>query len=479
MFENVHQAMAFAKDRGIQNIDLKFVNLYGGWHHISLPPSQLDPSIVEEGVGFDGSSTPGFKTIESGDMVLVPDFTTAFIDPFWHAPTLSFLCDVCEADTRAPYYRDPRGIARRAEAYLRETGIASESIWGPEFEFYVFDEMRYANAQNLAYYELASGESPAERLHKGRVTEGVAISRQRGYHAIPPGDRCYELRVEVVHELEKAGIKVRYHHHEVGASGQQEIEVLGGPLLRMADVTMMVKYFVRMVAARHNKHATFMPKPIHQEAGSGMHFHQHLFQDGAPLFYGETGYGGLSELAQQYVAGILDHADALVGLTSPTTNSFKRLVPGFEAPVNAFYSLGNRSAAIRIPKYATTPMTKRIEFRPPDAACNPYLAMAAQLLAGMDGIQRRLVPSELGFGPFEDDMFAQSSEAEMRARIRPLPRDLPAALEALTRDHEFLLKGGVFTEDIIRTWTQHKMKSEVAQIQTRPHPYEIELYFNV
>jgi glutamine synthetase len=455
------------------------VNLFGGWHHITLPTAQLGPAMMVEGVGFDGSSTPGFKTVESGDMVLIPDLGTGFIDPFPKSRTLSLICDVYEADTREPYYRDPRSIARRATAHMRQLGFADLSRWAPEFEFYVFDEVRYVNGQNLAYYEVSSGEAPAERLERGRVAEGVVISRQRGYHAIPPGDRSYDLRNDIVKLLGNADIEVRYHHHEVGASGQQEIELTGGPLLRMADVTLMVKYFVRMAAAQAGTHATFMPKPIHREAGSGMHFHQHLFLDGEPLFYDQERYGGLSVLAEQYVAGILTHAPALFALTNPSTNSFKRLVPGFEAPVNAFYSLANRSAAIRIPKYATTPMSKRIEFRPPDATCNPYLAMAAMLMAGLDGIERQLDPRSLGFGPFDLEMLHRASEAELREKIRPLPRSLAEALDALAADHEFLLKGGVFTEDIIDTWITSKTETEAMEIQQRPHPYEIELYFNV
>lgn len=479
MFRNIDEAVAFVRENGVESVDLKFVNLFGGWHHISLPPAQLGPGMLEEGVGFDASSTPGFKTVEAGDMVLIPDLASGFVDPFPRSRTLSFLCDIHEADTRAPYYRDPRRIARRASELLIESGVADESRWAPEFEFYVFDEVRYVNGQNLAYYEVASGEAPAERIERGRVAEGVVISRQRGYHAIPPGDRSYDLRNEIVRLLGDAGIEVRYHHHEVGASGQQEIEVTAGPLLRMADVTLMVKYFVRMATAQSGKHATFMPKPIHREAGSGMHFHQHLFRGGAPLFYDEKRYGGLSRLAEHYVAGILAHAPALVGLTNPSTNSFKRLVPGFEAPVNTFYSLANRSAAIRIPKYATTPLSKRIEFRPPDATCNPYLAMAAMLLAGLDGIERQLDPRDLGFGPYDQGVFHRSTEAELREKIRPLPRSLAEALDALGADHAFLLKGGVFTEDIIDTWIASKTETEAMEIQQRPHPYEIELYFNV
>jgi glutamine synthetase len=480
MFRTIAEAVTFVRDKGIESIDLKFVNLFGGWHHISLPPAQLGPAMMAEGVGFDGSSTPGFKTVEAGDMVLIPDLTTAFIDPFPQMKTLSFVCDVYEADTKQPYYRDPRGIVRRASKYLEDSGIADDtSRWSPEFEFYVFDEVRYVNGQNLAYYEVASGEAPAERLDRGRVAQGTVISRQRGYHAIPPGDRGNDLRNEIVRLLEAAGIEVRYHHHEVGASGQQEIEVEGGPLLRMADVTLMVKYFVRNAAVAAGRHATFMPKPIYREAGSGMHFHQHLFKRGQPLFYDPERYGGLSKLAESYVAGILAHAPALVGLTNPSTNSFKRLVRGFEAPVNAFYSLANRSAAIRIPKYATTPDTKRIEFRPPDATCNPYLAMAAMLMAGLDGVKRGLDPRTLGFGPFDQNLFRTATEAELREKIRPLPRSLSGALDALQADHAFLLEGGVFTEDIIQGWIDAKRDTEVLEIQQRPHPYEIELYFNV
>jgi glutamine synthetase len=475
MFENREEACCYVRDNGIEQIDFKIVNLLGGLHHITIQASSLDEKLFERGIGFDGSSI-GYKAVESGDMVLIPDPTSAFLDPFWERPTLSFLCDIAEADTREPFAGDPRSIARMAEKVLTDSGVANRSLWAPEFEFYVFDSVLYENDVHVSRYEIDSAEA---YWNAGRpdVPGGSRIPRHGGYHAIPPLDRLHDMRAEVARLLEERGIDVLYHHHEVGGPGQCEIEIQRNTLTRTGDIAMIVKYFVRMVASRHGKVATFMPKPLHGEAGNGMHFHQHLFNDRKPLFYDEEGYGGLSKLALSYIAGMLDHAPALLALTNPSTNSFRRLVPGFEAPVNLFFSLANRSAAIRVPKYASLPDEKRIEFRPPDATGNPYLSMAAQLLAGLDGIRRELDPAAEGFGPIDKNVFQMPTED--RAQIRPLPSSLKDALDALESDHEFLTRDGVFTEELIQSWILTRMIRDHEAILTRPTPYEIELYFDV
>jgi glutamine synthetase len=457
----------FTEDRGVEALDLKYCDVHGRWHHISLPAKVAAGNLFDRGVGFDGSSVPGFGKLESGDLVLLPDPASAFLDPFWEKPTLSVLCDVVEADTREPYGRDPRGVARRAEAALAASGIADSSLWGPEFEFYVFDRVSVENSTLVVMSEFCS-EGPRNRK--------IRPEGRGGYHQLPPMDRDQELRAAVCRELERAGIEVRYHHHEVGSVGQNEIEIERVPLLRAADTAMIVKFFTRMGAMGLDRTATFMPKPLHREAGSGMHFHQHLFLNGEPVFHDPDGYAGLSRTALQYVAGLLEHGRALSALTNPSTNSYKRLVPGFEAPVNLFFSLANRSAAVRVPKYAGDPATKRIEFRPPDGTCNPYLAMSAQLLAGLDGIRRELDPTECGFGPFDEDIFRWS--AERRKSIRPLPRDLDEALEALLEDNEFLLHGGVFTEDMIDEFVRTKREEDILPLSRRPHPFEVERYFD-
>ncbi|RJP79651.1 MAG: type I glutamate--ammonia ligase [Candidatus Zixiibacteriota bacterium] len=459
-------------------VDLKFCNLFGGWHHISLPAQHATAQVLEAGIGFDSSSTPGFKELQAGDMCLVPDPSTGFMDPFWDVPTLSLICSIVEADSRTPFYRDPRVIARKAEEYLAGTGFADESKWGPEFEFYVFDAVTFQDCGNWSSYHIDSREAGWNAHREDDPGLGHVIRKQGGYHAIPPLDKYYNLRSEITQHLEDAGVEVHYHHHEVGGPSQSEIEVILGPLTRMGDVSMMIKYFVRMTARQHNLSATFMPKPLYQEAGSGMHFHQHLFRRGEPVFYDSKGYAGLSKTALSYIAGILHHGPALLALTNPSTNSYRRLVPGFEAPVNLFFSLANRSAAIRVPKYTRDPMSKRIEFRPPDATCNPYLAMAAMLLAGIDGVKKNMDPESLGYGPFDQNLFAAENE-ELRRRIKHVPASLEEAMEVLQADHEFLLQGDVFREDLIKTWIDYKMSKEFMEVRNRPHPFEFPLYYNV
>lgn len=477
MFKNLEDVERYVKEHGIEMVDLKFSNLFGGWHHISLPAGHATVKVLEEGIGFDSSSTPGYKELEAGDMCLLAHPSTAFMDPFWDVPTLSFICNIAEADTKALFYRDPRVIARKAEEFLISTGVADRSLWGPEFEFYVFDGVSHQDQPNWSAYRIDAREASWNTYREDEPSLGHTIRRKGGYHAIPPLDQYYNLRSEITQLLENAGVDVHYHHHEVGGPSQGEIEVVLGPLVHMGDVSLMIKYFVKMTAKKHSLTATFMPKPLYQEAGSGMHFHQHLFKGETPVFYDARGYAGLSKTALSYIAGILTHSPALLALTNPSTNSYKRLVPGFEAPVNLFFSLANRSAAIRVPKYTRDPHSKRIEFRPPDATCNPYLAMAAMLLAGLDGVKRKLDPGDLGFGPYDENLFAPENE-ELRNKIKRVPSSLPEALQALEADHKFLLAGDVFRKDIITTWIEYKLEKEFMEVRNRPHPHEIALYYN-
>lgn len=473
MFERFEQAEQYVQDQGIRLIDLKFSDLWGRWHHLTVPTSQFTSELMVNGIGFDGSAV-GLKSVKAGDMVLIPDLATAFRDPFWEETTLSFICTTLEADTHEIFTNDPRNIAIRAEAYLRQTGIADESRWGPEYEFYVFDDVAFDNGVNHASYRLNSDEADWNSNTGGH---GHYIPLHGGYHAIPPKDQLYNLRSQISLHLEAMGVPVKYHHHEVGGPGQSEIETPMMGLVRAGDATMLVKYVAKMSANARNKTVTFMPKPLYGEAGSGMHFHQHLFLDNRNVFYDPDGYGCMSQTAQYYIGGLLTHGPALLGLTNPSTNSYRRLVPGFEAPVNAFFSLGNRSAAVRIPKYASQPDTARLEFRPPDATGNVYLALAAQLLAGLDGIQRQIDPTEAGFGPIDANIFAWSDE--QRLDIQQLPGGLAEALRALQDDHKFLLAGEVFSPELIQQWIDHKLEAEYYQVRNRPHPYEVSLYFDV
>jgi glutamine synthetase len=472
MFSEFSQAQTYIRDKEMQMIDLKFSDLWGRWRHVSVPAREFSEKLMRDGIGFDGSAV-GLKSVKAGDMVLLPDLTTGFLDPFWNVPTLSFICSIFEADTKVPFGRDPRNIAAKAEQCMRETGIADESRWGPEYEFYVFDEVAFENEVNCAFYRVDSLEADWRSAEGGR---GQIIPRHGGYHAIPPMDQLYNLRTEMVMHLEQMGVEVKYHHHEVGGPGQCEIETPMMGLLRAGDVTQMVHYVVKMTAHRHGQTATFMPKPLYGEAGSGMHIHQHLFKRGKNVFYDAEGYGMMSQVALNFIGGLLTHGPALLALTNPSTNSYRRLVPGFEAPVNAFFSLGNRSAAVRIPKYADQPETARFEFRPPDATCNIYLALAAQLLAGLDGIAQGIDPSKAGFGPIDADVFSWTDE--QRKAIKPLPASLMESCQALEHDHAFLLAHGVFDEGLLEDWISHKINEEYYQVRNRPHPFEMTLYFD-
>ena len=472
MFDSVETALKFIHDRDIAMIDLKFTDLWGRWRHVTLAAEEFSPRTMTSGVGFDGSSV-GLKSVKSGDMALIPDLSTGFIDPFWEMPTLSFICSAVEADTKKPFARDPRVILRRAEDQLARSGIADTSRWGPEFEFYIFDQVSLENNIHAASYRVNSCEANWNASEPGG---GHAIPIHGGYHAIPPRDRTYELRAEMVMLLKACNVPVKYHHHEVGGPGQCEIETPMMGVMQSADAAMIIKYVTKMVAYRAGKSVTFLPKPLFGEAGSGMHFHQLLLRGNENLFYDQNGPGLLSDLARYYIGGLLTHAPAVLAFTNPTTNSYRRLVPGFEAPVNAFYSSGNRSAAIRLPKYATEPDQVRFEFRPPDATCNPYTAMAAMLLAGLDGIRNKIDPTAAGFGPIDDDVFSWSEEK--RASIKRLPTSLGEALRALKEDHDFLTQDGVFEDGMIQNWIDVKRKEEY-EIQLRPHPYEVELYYDL
>ncbi len=472
MFTNVNEALKYIKDNQIAMVDLKIVGLAGQWQHITIPARNFSAAYFEEGVGYDGSSGSGFGKVESGDVSALPQVETAFRDPFWEQPTLSFLCDTVTADTKEPFSSDPRTIARRAVEYMRGTGIADEAWMGPEFEFHVFDRVDVTAEPYYTSIELRSGEVDTDGLTPPIPPKG-------GYCRVPPAEQLHNLRTEIVQILEGLGIEIRYHHHEVGAPGQCEIEVNLQPLVRAADQGLLIKYVIKNVAHRHGKIATFMPKPVFGEAGNGMHVHQKLTLDGKPLFFDESrkNYADLSQLALHYVAGLLAHGQSLTGLTNPSTNSFKRLVEGYEAPVNLFFSLANRSAAIRVPKYAVRPEYKRIEYRPPDFSGNIYLSLAAMLMAGLDGIQKKIDPKANNFGPFDVDIAKQ--DGDFRSRIAAVPRSLHDALGALEADHDYLLEGNVLSGSFISGWVESRRADHVRAVSMRPHPHEYRLYLDV
>lgn len=478
MFSNVKELLNFIQEKGIKQFDIRFCNLFGGWHHLNIPISRINEDFFKTGEAFDGSNVAGFTKLESGDLKIVPLIETAFFDPFFKYPTITAIGQVVEADTLKPYRKDPRGIVLKAAEYLKDSGIADESLWGPEFEFYILDSVEYGSEINWAGYKVESEEAVWMSSYKEPTKgTGYTIRKGAGYHAAPPLDKLSDLRNEMVSILEEdIGIPIRYHHHEVGGPGQCEIEPHLLPLKMVGDVTMLVKYIVKMVAAKNNRTATFMPKPLYGEAGSGLHFHLLLKNKGKNIFYDKNGYAGLSKTALSFIAGLLKHGPALLAFTNPSTNSFKRLVPGFEAPVNLFFSLANRSACIRIPKYATSEESKRFEFRTPDATCNPYLAIASMIMAGIDGVINNFDPTKEGFGPIDDNIFHWSEDK--RKTIKPLPDSLSQALSALEKDHEFLMEKEVFSKDIIETWITRKSK-EAMEIQSRPHPFEFEMYFAV
>ncbi|MBL7191887.1 type I glutamate--ammonia ligase [bacterium] len=476
MFDTPENLLKFAQDHKVEMIDLKFADLTGRWHHVTMPDAAFTEKVIIEGVGFDSSSLPGFKSETAGDMVLLPDISTAVIDPFWESYTLSIICDIMEADSLVQFSRNPRGVLKKTEQYLKSMNIADSCQISPEYEFYIFDGLELYNDDYASGYDVISYEGDWNRVDDEAHDLGYKIPLQGGYHAIPPLDSMYNLRAEIVKYLESAGIKVKYHHHEVGAPGQTEIEVLFNEPLKACDQGMMIKYIIRMVCQRRGKTASFMPKPLYKQAGSGMHFHQFLQKDGKSLFYKEGGYANLSDIALHYIGGILKHTPAVMAFTNPSTNSYKRLVPGFEAPTRLFFGLANRSATIRIPKYDDNPIMKRIEFRPGDASCNIYFAAAAQLLAGIDGIKNKIDPAKEGFGPY--DMKVQYLPPEEAAKIKSVPENMLGAMEALDKDRDFLKIDNIFNDDLIDTWIDLKTK-EHYDVINRPHPHEFFMYHTI
>jgi len=457
----------------VKMVDLRFVDMPGTWQHVTIPVRELDADLFEEGHGFDGSSIRGFKMIHESDMLLFPDPTTAFIDPIFEIPTLVLTCDVADPITRQPYSRDPRQVARKAEAYLKQTGIASTSYWGPEAEFFIFNDVRYGGGVNSAFYHIDSQEGWWKSGEDLKPNLGGQIPPKRGYFPVPPADTLQDVRSKMVLAMEGAGIDVEIHHHEVATAGQAEIDMRFDTLVRMADNVMIYKYMVKNIARQNGLTATFMPKPLFGDNGSGMHVHQSLWNGNTNLFYDTSGYAGLSDTAKYYIGGLLKHAPALLAIVAPTTNSYRRLVPGFEAPVKLAYSQRNRSAVCRIPTYSKSPKAKRIEFRAPDPASNPYLCFAALLMAGLDGIQNRIDPG----APADKDLYElPPDEAKL---IKEVPGSLDAVLKALEADHEFLLKGDVFTADLIESYISYKYDNEVDPMRMRPHPHEFSLYFDV
>lgn len=466
------EVLEFAKANSVKMVDLKFLDFPGLWQHFSVPIGELDESSFEDGFGFDASSIRGWQPINASDMLVIPDPDTAVIDPFMDMPTLSLICNIVDPVTRERYTRDPRYVAQKAEEYLKFTGVADTAYFGPEAEFFIFDDIRYDSASNYGYYFIDSDEGIWNSGREEGPNLGYKLRHKEGYFPVPPSDTLQNIRTEMSLIMEQLGIRVECQHHEVATAGQAEIDMRFAPLVKMGDQLMWFKYIIKNVARRHGKTVTFMPKPLYGDNGSGMHTHISLWKDGEPLFAGDR-YAGLSELALYAIGGILKHAPALCAFTNPTTNSYKRLVPGYEAPVNLAYSSRNRSAAIRIPMYSTSPKSKRLEFRTPDPSCNGYLAFSAILMAVLDGIENRMDPGE----PLDKDIYSLSPE-ELK-NVPSTPGSLEEALAALEKDHEFLMKGGVFTQDVIDMWIRYKKEREVDPVKLRPHPYEFHLYFDI
>ncbi|MGW1466454.1 type I glutamate--ammonia ligase [Streptomyces sp. NBC_01335] len=469
MFQNADEVQKYVADNDVKFIDVRFCDLPGVMQHFTIPAASFDPA---EELAFDGSSIRGFQAIHESDMALRADLSTARVDPFRRDKTVNINFFIHDPITGEQYSRDPRNVAKKAEAYLASTGFADTAYFGPEAEFYVFDNVRFQTSANESFYHI---DSEAGAWNTGAVenNRGYKVRYKGGYFPTPPVDHFADLRAEISLELDKNGLQVERQHHEVGTAGQAEINYKFNTLLAAADDLMLFKYIVKNVAWRNGKTATFMPKPIFGDNGSGMHVHQSLWQGGSPLFYDEQGYAGLSDMARYYIGGILKHAPSLLAFTNPTVNSYHRLVPGFEAPVNMVYSQRNRSAAMRIPITGSNPKAKRVEFRAPDPSSNPYLAFAALLMAGLDGVKNKIEPAE----PIDKDLYELAPEEH--ANVQQVPTSLPAVLEALEQDNEYLQAGGVFTTDLIETWIDYKRTHEIAPIQLRPHPHEFELYFDL
>ncbi|MFI8432504.1 type I glutamate--ammonia ligase [Streptomyces sp. NPDC079020] len=469
MFQNADEVQKYVADNDVKFIDVRFCDLPGVMQHFTIPAATFDPA---EELAFDGSSIRGFQAIHESDMALRADLSTARVDPFRRDKTVNINFFIHDPITGEQYSRDPRNVARKAEAYLASTGIADTAYFGPEAEFYVFDNVRFQTSANESFYHIDS-EAGAWNTGATENNRGYKVRYKGGYFPVPPVDHFADLRAEISLELDKNGLQVERQHHEVGTAGQAEINYKFNTLLAAADDLMLFKYIVKNVAWRNGKTATFMPKPIFGDNGSGMHVHQSLWAGGDPLFYDEQGYAGLSDMARYYIGGILKHAPSLLAFTNPTVNSYHRLVPGFEAPVNMVYSQRNRSAAMRIPITGSNPKAKRVEFRAPDPSSNPYLAFAALLMAGLDGVKNKIEPAE----PIDKDLYELAPEEH--ANVQQVPTSLPAVLEALEADNEYLQAGGVFTPDLIETWIDYKRTHEIAPIQLRPHPHEFELYFDL
>ena len=476
-FTNPDEVIKFCADNGIEMVDLKFTDLPGTFQHVSIPIAELKPDLFVEGTGFDGSSIRGFQTIEESDMLLVPDATTATKDPFFKIPTLSVICDIKDPESASPQYsRDPRFIAKKAEAFLKSSGLGDVSNWGPELEFFIFDSVQFDQNTHSGYYYINSDEgvwnSGSERNADGSRNLAYKPRLKGGYFPAPPVDTYQDLRSEATLLMGGFGITVEKHHHEVATAGQGEIDIVFDSLTKMSDMVMNYKYVLKNVARNHGKTATFMPKPLFGDNGTGMHTHQSLWKDGQNLFSDPNGYAGFSQMGLYYIGGLLKHAPALLALAAPTTNSYRRLVPGYEAPVNLAYSQRNRSACCRIPMYFGHAHAKRIEFRCPDPTCNPYLSFAAMLMAGIDGIINQIDPGD----PLDQNLYDLSPEEA--AKVKQVPGSLGESLDALEADHEFMLRGDVFTTDLIQTWLDFKRENELDAVRLRPHPYEYFLYFD-
>jgi len=467
-----NEVVNFTAENGCRMMDLRFMDFLGTWQHITIPVSELSEDVFTEGFGFDGSSIRGWQAINASDMLIMPDPATARIDPFMSTSTLVMICDIRDPVTGERYSRDPRNIAKKAAAYLKASGIADTAYFGPEAEFFIFDDIRYDSTEHSSYYYVDSAEGQWNTGRAEGPNLGYKPRYKEGYFPVPPTDSMHDLRTEMVLKMEEVGIRVEAQHHEVATGGQAEIDMRFDEIVHMADKLQWYKYIIKNVARAAGKTVTFMPKPLFNDNGTGMHVHQSLWKDGSPLFAGE-GYAGTSQLCLHYIGGILKHAPALCGFVAPTTNSYKRLVPGFEAPVNLAYSSRNRSAAVRIPMYSASPKAKRIEVRFPDPSSNPYLAFSAMLMAGLDGIRNSIDPGE----PLDQDIY-ELSPAEL-SKVPSVPGSLEGALEALEADHEFLLQGDVFTADAISIWIDYKRRREVDPVRLRPHPYEFKLYFDI
>jgi glutamine synthetase len=468
---NPKSVIETARKQGAKMVDIKFVDTFGTWQHFTVPMSELNEESFADGLGFDGSSIRGWKSIEASDMLAMPDPATAFIDPFCSVPTLSLTCTIAETGTKEAYNRDPRGIAQRGETYLLFTGLADAAVFGPEAEFFIFDNVQFDAKSNGTFYLVDSEEAIWNTGREDQPNLGYKIRHKEGYFPVAPNDTQQDIRTEMCLVMEQLGIKIERQHHEVATGGQAEIDFRFDTLVKTADNMMLYKYVIKNIAKKHGKTATFMPKPLYGDNGSGMHTHQSLWKKGKPLFAGKE-YAGLSQMALYYIGGILKHAKALCALCSPTTNSYKRLVPGYEAPVNLAYSARNRSAAIRIPTFSESPKAKRIEYRPPDPSANPYLCYTALLLAGLDGVLNKIEPGE----PMDKNMY--ELPPEQLAKVPQVPSSLGEALDYLEKDHKFLLQGDVFTSDFLEMWVGHKRK-EADALRLRPHPYEFYLYYDV